>query len=99
HYTRRIIDFGSAFDEYTMKHLYGSTGPSRYGMWSVGVVMLEMILGSPNVFEISSVTRALLDQHIRGVEKNLLHIQMCIWWKMQVSKCLGVKEDRVTVEK
>lgn len=27
---RRIIDFGSALDEFTLKHLYGSTGPSRY---------------------------------------------------------------------
>lgn len=154
---RRIIDFGSALDEFTMKHYYGSVGPSRYfflyiyfgnssfsglwilimiilwiilnseqnklmimhrpkpfwtaagtvgrpvwqwsmgvllflfffkrgsnwpwpsiwhlfscryDMWSVGVVMLEMILGSPNVFDISSVTRALLDQHIRGWSEN-----------------------------
>ncbi|XP_020882096.1 probable protein phosphatase 2C 51 isoform X2 [Arabidopsis lyrata subsp. lyrata] len=110
----RIIDFGSALDEYTMKHLYGSTGPSRaeqthdyappeaimnsswhhgptsltlkYDMWSVGVVMLEMILGSPNVFEISSVTRALLDQHIRGWSENFKELayklrslmEMCI---------------------
>ncbi|AEE80468.1 kinase superfamily protein [Arabidopsis thaliana] len=110
----RIIDFGSALDEYTIKHLYGSTGPSRaeqthdyappeailnsswhhgptsltlkYDMWSVGVVMLEMILGSPNVFEISSVTRALLDQHIRGWSENFKELayklrslmEMCI---------------------
>ncbi|KAK3003298.1 hypothetical protein RJ639_018522 [Escallonia herrerae] len=26
---RRIIDFGSAVDEFTVKHLYGSAGPSR----------------------------------------------------------------------
>ncbi|XP_023638549.1 uncharacterized protein LOC17887207 isoform X2 [Capsella rubella] len=112
--TMRIIDFGSALDEYTMKHLYGSTGPSRaeqthdyappeailnsswhrgptsltlkYDMWSVGVVMLEMIIGSPNVFEISSVTRALLDQHIRGWSENFKELayklrsfmEMCI---------------------
>ncbi|KAA0057400.1 putative protein phosphatase 2C 51 isoform X4 [Cucumis melo var. makuwa] len=25
----RIIDFGSAIDEFTVKHLYGSMGPSR----------------------------------------------------------------------
>ncbi|CAH2062968.1 unnamed protein product [Thlaspi arvense] len=110
----RIIDFGSALDEFTIKHYYGSTGPSRaeqtqdyappeailnsswhrgptsltlkYDMWSVGVVMLEMILGSPNVFEISSVTRALLDQHIRGWSENFKELayklrslmEMCI---------------------
>lgn len=95
----RIIDFGSAMDEFTLKHLYGSTGPSRveqtneytppeallhsnwylrptnttlkYDMWSVGVVMLELILGSPNVFQISSHTRILLDRHIKGWNEGL----------------------------
>lgn len=27
---RRIIDFGSAMNDFTVKHLYGSVGPSRY---------------------------------------------------------------------
>ncbi|KAH7577592.1 hypothetical protein JRO89_XS01G0271400 [Xanthoceras sorbifolium] len=95
----RIIDFGSAIDEFTLKHLYGSTGPSRaeqtyeyappeaflnaswyqgptditlkYDMWSVGVVMLEMILGSPNVFQISPLTRVLLDQRLEGWNDDL----------------------------
>ncbi|KAK4848290.1 hypothetical protein QYF36_011360 [Acer negundo] len=95
----RIIDFGSAIDEFTLKHLYGSTGPSRaeqtyeyappeaflnaswyqgptgttlkYDMWSVGVVILEMILGSPNVFQISPLTRTLLDQHLEGWNDDL----------------------------
>ncbi|XP_043812617.1 uncharacterized protein LOC110614471 isoform X4 [Manihot esculenta] len=95
----RIIDFGSAMDEFTLKHLYGSTGPSRaeqtyeyappeaflnaswyqgpsylnlkYDMWSVGVVILELILGSPNIFQISSLTRALLDPHIAGWNEDL----------------------------
>ncbi|XP_058105319.1 uncharacterized protein LOC131248856 isoform X4 [Magnolia sinica] len=94
HINMRIIDFGSAIDEFTVKHLYGSNGPSRseqtfeytppeallnaswfqgptsvtlkYDMWSVGVVMLELILGSPHVFQISARTRALLDQHLEG---------------------------------
>ncbi|XP_062085386.1 uncharacterized protein LOC133791475 [Humulus lupulus] len=90
----RIIDFGSAMDEFTLKHLYGSLGPSKaeqtneyappeallnsswhqgpmtktlkYDMWSIGVVILELTLGSPNVFQISAYTRALLDQHLLG---------------------------------
>ncbi|KAK1412580.1 hypothetical protein QVD17_33952 [Tagetes erecta] len=90
----RIIDFGSAMDEFTIKHLYGAAGPSRdeqtyeymppeaflnatwyhgsssitskYDMWSVGVVILELIIGSPNVFQIDAITRALLDQHLEG---------------------------------
>lgn len=95
----RIIDFGSAIDEFTIKHLYGAGGPSRneqtyeymppeaflnatwshgppskntkYDMWSVGVVMLELIIGSPNVFQINSITHALLDQHLEGWNEGL----------------------------
>lgn len=40
-------------------------------MWSVGVVMLELILGSPNVFQISDYTRILLDQHLQGWNEGL----------------------------
>lgn len=38
----------------------------RYDMWSVGVVMLELILGSPDVFQLNARTGALLDQHLEG---------------------------------
>lgn len=40
-------------------------------MWSVGVVMLELILGSPNVFQISALTQALLDHHLKGWNRDL----------------------------
>lgn len=40
-------------------------------MWSVGVVILELIVGSPNVFEISGYTRVLLDQHLEGWNEGL----------------------------
>ncbi len=43
----------------------------RYDMCSVGVVMLELILGSPNVFQISALTRALLDQHVQNWNEGL----------------------------
>ncbi|KAL8548181.1 hypothetical protein ACS0TY_007489 [Phlomoides rotata] len=110
----RIIDFGSAVNGFTVKHLYGSVGPSsaeqtsdyappeaflnvswyrgpssvtsKYDMWSVGVVILELILGSPNVFQISSITQALLDQHLNGWNDSLKELayklralmEMCI---------------------
>ncbi|XP_078173046.1 kinase superfamily protein isoform X2 [Carex rostrata] len=89
----RLIDFGSAIDDFTMKHLYGN-GPTRseqtfeytppeallnttwyhvpndvrmkYDLWSIGVVMLELIMGSPHVFELSARTQALLDQQLEG---------------------------------
>ncbi|XP_075099673.1 uncharacterized protein LOC107820295 isoform X10 [Nicotiana tabacum] len=110
----RIIDFGSAVDDFTLKHLYGSIGPSRaeqtyeytppeallnaswyqgltlttmkYDMWSVGVVILELVLGTPDVFQVSSRTRALLDQHLEGWSESLKELayklrsfmEMCI---------------------
>ncbi|OVA05388.1 Protein kinase domain [Macleaya cordata] len=114
HMKMRIIDFGSAIDEFTIKHLYGSNGPSRfeqtheytapeallnvrwfqkppnvtlkYDMWSVGVVMLELILGSPHVFQINARTRALLDPHLEGWNEDMKELayklrsfmEMCI---------------------
>lgn len=89
----RLIDFGSAIDDYTLKHLYGSgptrseqtfeysppeallnsswfQGPKRarlkYDIWSVGVVMLELIVGSPHVFQISDRTHVLMEHHLEG---------------------------------
>ncbi|XP_052731586.1 uncharacterized protein LOC108325860 isoform X3 [Vigna angularis] len=38
----------------------------KYDMWSVGVVMLELVLGTPDVFQINALTRTLLDQHLEG---------------------------------
>ncbi|XP_057517560.1 uncharacterized protein LOC130798539 isoform X2 [Amaranthus tricolor] len=95
----RIIDFGSAIDDFTMRHLYAFKGPSRaeqtyeysppeallntswfqgptrrthkYDMWSVGVVFLEMILGSPDVFQISSLSHSLLDKLLEGWNEDL----------------------------
>lgn len=40
-------------------------------MWSVGVVILELILGSPNAFQISAYTRTLLDQQLEGWSEGL----------------------------
>ncbi|CAI5728088.1 unnamed protein product [Hyaloperonospora brassicae] len=100
----KLADFGSAVDEYTLRHLYdgpqgrsaatagrggGGGGPSQaeetreyqppevlfsdngqpydyaapeaYDLWSVGVVFLELVLGSPHVFLISPRARAKLD--------------------------------------
>ncbi|XP_043696078.1 uncharacterized protein LOC122646565 isoform X1 [Telopea speciosissima] len=114
HIKMRIIDFGSAIDEFTMKRLYGSNGPSsseqtyeytppeallnaswfqgpatvsmKYDMWSVGVVILELILGSPHVFQINARTRALLDPHLEGWNESMKELarklrsfmEMCI---------------------
>nr|AIG56423.1 secreted protein [Achlya hypogyna] len=44
---------------------YDPARPTSYDMWSVGVVFLELILGSPHVFAISSRARAKLDVHLQ----------------------------------
>ncbi|GMH38468.1 hypothetical protein BSKO_06352 [Bryopsis sp. KO-2023] len=90
----RVIDFGSAVDNYTFHNLYGASGPTEleqtqeyappearfgrldffnqtlpslqsYDIWSVGVVWLEYILGTPLVFHLPGRTRALLDHRLR----------------------------------
>ncbi|XP_077242388.1 uncharacterized protein LOC143882885 [Tasmannia lanceolata] len=112
HMKMRIIDFGSAIDEYSIKNLYGSNEPSRYGqtleytppegllnaswfqgttavkydMWSVGVVMLELILGSPKVFQIRARTHPLMGLYLEGWNEGIKELayrirafmEMCI---------------------
>lgn len=34
-------------------------------------MFLELILGSPNVFQINALTRTLLDQHLKGWNEEL----------------------------
>lgn len=48
-WSRRIIDFGSAMDEFTLKHLYGSTGPSRYllSLWEP-LLICHIYVAVPN---------------------------------------------------
>jgi serine/threonine protein kinase len=40
--------------------------PFSYDMWSVGVVFLELFLGSPHVFSIQSRARVKLDAQLGG---------------------------------
>lgn len=62
--------------------------PFSYDLWSVGVVFLEMLLGSPQVFMISPRARAKLDAKLRGKDEQtklksyLLHVlsqEFCIF--------------------
>eukprot|EP00898_Chlorokybus_atmophyticus_P008559 jgi/Chlat1/8704/Chrsp88S08082 len=75
----RLVDFGSALDNNTIQFLYGKQGPTieqetpdyappeaLYDIWSVGVVMLELALGTPHVFNIDARTRALLERRLMG---------------------------------
>ncbi|EKX46159.1 hypothetical protein GUITHDRAFT_70869 [Guillardia theta CCMP2712] len=39
--------------------------PASYDMWSVGVIFLEIVLGSSKVFQVDARTRAIIDQKLR----------------------------------
>lgn len=40
-------------------------------MWSVGVLMMELILGSPNIFESSARSRALIYHQLEGLNSDI----------------------------
>ncbi|KAJ8547558.1 hypothetical protein K7X08_011144 [Anisodus acutangulus] len=71
----------------------------KYDMWSVGVVILELVLGTPDVFQVSSRTRALLDQHLEGWNESLKELayklrsfmEMCILSPGVTSKLHQIK--------
>ncbi|RHY87965.1 hypothetical protein DYB35_007049 [Aphanomyces astaci] len=66
---------------------YDYAAPTSYDLWSVGVVALELLLGSPHVFSISSRARAKVDLHLRDkseairTKSYLLHVltEFCIF--------------------
>ncbi|TYZ68233.1 hypothetical protein PybrP1_005511 [[Pythium] brassicae (nom. inval.)] len=67
---------------------YDYAAPRAYDLWSVGVVFLEMLLGSPQVFRISARARAKLDAKLQGkdeptrLKSYLLHVlshEFCIF--------------------
>ncbi|KAG3028935.1 hypothetical protein PC121_g10292 [Phytophthora cactorum] len=52
---------------------YDYTAPEAYDLWSVGVVFLEMVLGSPQVFLISPRERAKLDVVLDAQQRRQRH--------------------------
>ncbi|GMF37111.1 unnamed protein product [Phytophthora fragariaefolia] len=54
---------------------YDFTAPEAYDLWSVGVVFLEMVLGSPQVFLISPRERAKLDVVLNAQRRRRRHNQ------------------------
>ncbi|CAM9227026.1 unnamed protein product [Ectocarpus sp. 4 AP-2014] len=43
---------------------YSAQRPESYDMWSIGVILLELILGTPEVFTVDQRTRAILDRDL-----------------------------------
>lgn len=69
-----------------------------YDMWSVGVTWLELILGTPHVFQLSARQRALLHHHLKLEDKSevgpVLEIELmrprCGRWPCQLGMWLHV---------
>ncbi|GAX83052.1 hypothetical protein CEUSTIGMA_g10478.t1 [Chlamydomonas eustigma] len=132
-YHLRLIDFGSAIDNYTAERLYGKKGASvdqltleyappeavfgRYweGSWSIkptawahdvwatGVVWLELIMGTPHVFQLLQHSQSILDAKLRtsrhsSGDRQLLYLlrslmEWCIYPPSQIqSRLRGRKE-------
>eukprot|EP00775_Hariotina_reticulata_P005290 gene5289-5525_t len=83
-----------------------SAGPAllhAYDVWSAGVVMLELVLGSPAVFAPSPPTRAALDKELRlrgkaVEERQLLYLlrglmELCLYPPRAASDSDGKKGD------
>lgn len=96
-----IIWWIQILDGITEKNLKQSFCCYRYDMWSVGVVMLEMVLGTPNIFQINAFTRALLDRHLEGWNegvKELAYKYVCLLEScnhnlLQYRKCFMALSD------
>ncbi|CCI11233.1 unnamed protein product [Albugo candida] len=68
--------------------VYDYENPMSYDLWSTGIIFLELILGSPQVFLISARERVKLDAKLRGKDEQtklksyLLHVitdEFCIF--------------------
>nr|CCA27345.1 protein phosphatase 1Llike protein putative [Albugo laibachii Nc14] len=68
--------------------VYDYENPTSYDLWSTGIIFLELILGSPQVFLISARDRVKLDVKLRGKDEQtklksyLLHVitdEFCIF--------------------
>eukprot|EP00850_Spirogloea_muscicola_P020367 SM000213S06832 [mRNA] locus=s213:120475:131093:- [translate_table: standard] len=72
-------------------HLHAKSIVPEYDIWSAGVVMLELALGTPHVFEVTARTRALLDQKLSDLDassRTVAHLlralmELCILVPMQ----------------
>jgi hypothetical protein len=75
----------------------------RYDIWSVGVVMLELIVGSPHVFQISDRTRVLMDRRLKGWSEQTKELAykwdnvLIFFLKCDVFPFLDSKSDTVCI--
>ncbi|CAM9961497.1 unnamed protein product, partial [Choristocarpus tenellus] len=49
---------------FNSKNAYASRRPESYDLWSVGIILLELLLGTPQVFTVDQRTSAILDRDL-----------------------------------
>mmetsp|Transcript_29789 Transcript_29789/g.61080 ORF Transcript_29789/g.61080 Transcript_29789/m.61080 type:complete len:637 (-) Transcript_29789:142-2052(-) len=66
------------------------TNPQSYDSWSIGVVALEMLLGTPNVFSVDQRTTALLTNRLRKEGAGEEDIQRALYLAALSQFCIYV---------
>jgi len=64
--------------------------PSSYDSWSIGVVALELLLGTPSVFSVDQRTTALLTNRLQKEGANSLDIQRALYLAALSQFCIFV---------
>jgi serine/threonine protein kinase len=65
---------------------YYLADPSTYDMWSVGVLFLELVLGTSKVFQVSDKVRAMLEERLRDESPRIR--EQAILFRAYVEYCL-----------
>ncbi|KAF5195832.1 Erlin-2 [Thalictrum thalictroides] len=71
----------------------------KYDMWSVGVVMLELIIGSPDVFQLNARTHAILHRQLDSWNEDRKELAFRLWSLMEFCIMIpGTASERHTTE-
>jgi serine/threonine protein phosphatase PrpC len=68
--------------------------PQSYDSWSIGVVALEMLLGTPNVFSVDQRTTALLTHRLKRKGATENEIQKALYLAALSQFCIYVPSDQ-----
>ena len=76
--------FGSSWIPFSHEH------PTSYDSWSIGVVALELLLGTPSVFSVDQRTTALLTNRLQKEGASSLDIQRALYLAALSQFCIFV---------
>ncbi|KAL3808967.1 hypothetical protein ACHAXA_005159 [Cyclostephanos tholiformis] len=67
--------------------------PTSYDSWSIGVVALELLLGTPSVFSVDQRTTALLTNRLQKVGASSLDIQRALYLAALSQFCIFISTE------